>query len=50
MAFKGAPKRNYDAGNDLLDQVPPEMLGAALAAVLLVFFFGVYKFMRKPRD
>ena len=50
MAFKSVAKGNYDAGNDMLDQIPPEVLGGALGAIVLVFFIGLVKFMRKSRS
>ena len=49
MAFKSVPKANYDAGRDLLDQVPPEILGGALLALLLVAFGGAFWFVRRHK-
>ena len=45
MAFKSVPKANYDAGKDIIDQVPPEVAGGVLLAVLAVFFAGTFWFV-----
>ena len=47
MAFKAVPKSNYDAGRDLLDQVPPAMVGAGLMVILLILAVGTFWFMKR---
>jgi len=47
MAFKKVPEPSYDAGYDLLDQVPPALIGAVLAVVLVVLAAGTFWFLRR---
>ncbi len=47
MAFKNVPKSNYDAGRDLLDQVPPALVGAGLGLILLILAIGTFWFVRR---
>lgn len=47
--FKAVPKPNYDTGKDLLDGVPPAVLGAAIAVVAVVLMVGLIWFLRRHR-
>ena len=49
MTFKSAPIATGDAGRDLLDQVPPEVLGGVIFALLLVLLGGAFWFVRQHR-
>lgn len=45
MAFKSVSTKSYDAGKDIIDQVPPEVAGGILLAIIALFFGGTFWFM-----